>query len=142
MTRPPATIPMHTTHLTVRFHELDAYGHVNHATYLNYFEAARIEALEAIGCGLDRLQAAGFHLIVTEVHVRYLGSATLGQVLTVETEVTDVGSASARWRQQITHDGRPIASLELRGAFTDREGRPCRIPDEYLQALAPLRAGH
>lgn len=125
--------------LPVRFHELDAYGHVNHSTYLNYFEVGRIEALASVGCGLDRMQAAGFLLIVTEVHIRYLGPATLGQVLDLETEVTEVRSATARWRQAITREGVAIASLELRGVFADTQGRPRRIPDEYVQALGPLR---
>lgn len=129
---------MHTTQVKVRFNELDTYGHVNHAIYLTYFETARIEALASIDCGLDRLQADGFHLIVIDVHIRYVRPATLGHVLTVETEVTQVGTASARWRQRITRDGQPIASLELRGAFTDATGRPHRIPDEYRDALGPL----
>ncbi|HVM14095.1 MAG TPA: thioesterase family protein [Egibacteraceae bacterium] len=131
---------MHTTDLKVRFNELDTYGHVNHAIYLTYFEMARIEALASIGCGLDRLQADGFHLIVVDVHIRYVKPATLGHVLTVETKVTQLGTASARWRQVITRSGDLIASLELRGAFTNRDGRPHRIPIEYVEALDPLLA--
>lgn len=131
---------MHTTDLKVRFNELDTYGHVNHAIYLTYFEIARIEALASVDCGLDRLQADGFHLIVIDVHMRYLQPATLGHVLTVETEVTEVRTASARWRQRVTRDGDLIASLELRGAFTDSTGHPHRIPDHYIDALGPLRA--
>jgi len=131
---------LHTTDLKVRFNELDTYGHVNHAIYLTYFEMARIEALASIGCGLDRLQADGFHLIVVDVHIRYVKPATLGHVLTVETKVTQLGTASARWRQVITRSGDLIASLELRGAFTNRDGRPHRIPIEYVEALDPLLA--
>lgn len=131
---------MHTTHVTVRFNELDAYGHVNHAVYLTYFEIARIEALASVDCGLDRLQEDGFHLIVVDVRVRYFSPATLGHVLRVDTEVTAVGSASARWRQEMTRDGAAVASVELRGAFTNREGRPGRIPAQYLAALEPLIA--
>lgn len=129
---------MHTMQLPVRFHELDTYGHVNHAVYLTYFEVARIEALASIDCGLDRLQADGFHLIVIDVRLRYLRPATFGHVLTVETEVTEIRRASARWRQRIVREGELVASLELRGAFTDRDGRPHRIPQPYVDALGPL----
>lgn len=131
---------MYTAELEVRFHELDPYGHVNHATYLTYFEIARIEALASVGCGLDRLQTDGYHLIVIEVKLRYVKPATLGHVLSVETEITRLGTASARWGQRITRDGELIASLELRGAFTDRDGRPQRIPQEYVETLGPLLA--
>jgi YbgC/YbaW family acyl-CoA thioester hydrolase len=131
---------MHTTHVTVRFNELDTYGHVNHAVYLTYFETARIEVLASIGCGLERLQADGFHLIVVDARLRYVRPATLGHVLTVDTEITRLGTASARWRQTITRGGDVIASLELRGAFTNRDGRPHRIPDVYTDMLGPLLA--
>lgn len=131
---------MHTMDIKVRFNELDPYGHVNHTIYLAYFETARIEALASVDCGLDRLQSDGFHLIVIDVRIRYFRPATFGHVLTVETEVTEVRTASARWRQRITRDGDPIASLELRGAFTDQDGRPHRIPDHYIDALDPLLA--
>ena len=131
---------MHTTQLKVRFNELDTYGHVNHAIYLSYFETARIEALASIGIGLERLQNDGFHLIVVDVRVRYVQPATLGDELTVETEITQIGTASARWRLRIARDGDLVATLELRGAFTNRDGRPHRIPGEYVDALNPLVA--
>lgn len=131
---------MYTAQLQVRFHELDPYGHVNHAMFLTYFEIARIEALGSVGCGLDRLQTDGFHLIVVDVHLRYVRPATHGQMLSVETEITQLGTASARWGQRITRDGELVASLELRGAFTDRDGRPHRIPQEYVETLGPLLA--
>ncbi len=34
--------------LKVRHYEVDLYGHVNHANYEHYLEAARVEALEAV----------------------------------------------------------------------------------------------
>lgn len=131
---------MHTTHLTARFNELDPYGHVNHAVYLSYFETARIEALASVGCGLDTLQSDGYHLIVVDARVRYVTPATLGHLLTVETEVTELMMATARWGQRITRAGALVASLETRGAFTNRDGRPERIPQRYRDALGPLLA--
>ncbi len=44
---------MHSTELKVRFSELDPYGHVNHAVYLNYLEIGRIEALDRAFPGMD-----------------------------------------------------------------------------------------
>lgn len=131
---------MHTSRLEVRFHELDPYGHVNHALYLSYFETARIEALVSIGCGLERLQADGFHLIVVEANIRYVRPSTFGNLLTVESQIVETRLASARWHQRITRDGELIATLDTRGAFTNRAGRPERIPEHYLALLGPLLA--
>jgi acyl-CoA thioester hydrolase len=74
---------MHTTDVKVRFGELDPYGHVNHAVYLSYLEAARVEALSAVGFGLDRLQREGLHVVVVDLRVRFHRPAVLGDTLTV-----------------------------------------------------------
>lgn len=130
---------MHTTEIAVRFHELDCYGHVNHATYLTYFEIARVEALAAAGLPLDALQADGFQFVVIEAHVRFRRPATLGQRLTVESRITGLAGASTAWHQDL-RSGSPItASVDLRAAITDRAGRPRRLPAALVEALAPLR---
>lgn len=125
----------HTTELTVRFYELDAYGHVNHAVYLNYFETARITLLAEIGFGLDRLKAEGFHLVVVEATARFHEPASMGERLTIASEVTDVRRASSSWHQEMTRDGARIATLDLRAAVTALDGRPTRAPEELAVAL-------
>jgi YbgC/YbaW family acyl-CoA thioester hydrolase len=54
-----------STRLRVRFHELDPCGHVNHAVYLSYLEAARIDHLASRGVELLALAAeTGTQLVV------------------------------------------------------------------------------
>jgi YbgC/YbaW family acyl-CoA thioester hydrolase len=131
---------MHTTELIGRFHELDAYGHLNHAVYLHYLESARVEALATVGLGLDRLAKDGFHLLVVDVRARFHRPAVLGDVLTVETEITDLRQVTCRWTQRILRRGEPIVSAELRGAITNLDGHPTRAPAELVSGLAPLRS--
>ena len=131
---------MHTTEIRVRFGELDAYGHVNHAVYLSYFEAARVEALTTVGFGLDRLQREGFLLVVVDLRMRFRRPAVLGDVLTVETALLELRRASSRWTQRILRHDEPIVTAELRGAITGPDGRPRPAPPGLADALEPLRA--
>ena len=39
----------HRYPIKVRFYELDPYNHLNHASYVQYFEVGRVELLESIG---------------------------------------------------------------------------------------------
>ncbi len=50
---------IHETELRVRFGDLDPYDHLNHARAFTFFESARVEALEALGYGLDRIKEDG-----------------------------------------------------------------------------------
>jgi acyl-CoA thioester hydrolase len=119
----------------VRFYELDPYNHVNHTAYLGYFEAARVEALAGAGFGLDVLKETGVQIVLVEITARFLRPATLHQVLTIDTEVVEVNRSSSRWHQEMRRGDEPVATLEVRAAFTDLEGRPVRAPEGFEAAF-------
>lgn len=129
---------VHTTPISVRFAELDPYGHVNHAVYATYFEVGRAEALDAVGLSLAALAERGFQFVVTELVVKYRRPAVAGDRLVVETRISEAGRASSRWSQRIERDGELLVTAEVRAAVTDRRGRPTRPPAWLQEALAPL----
>lgn len=129
---------MWTTNLGVRFHELDAYGHVNHGVYLNYFEHARVELLDAIGFGLQVLEDRGVQLVVAEVTVRYLAPASLGDRLVIETELVQMRRASGTWGQRLLRGEELLATATVRSAATNRQGRPIRPPEDLVAALTSV----
>lgn len=131
----------HRMDLTVRFCELDPYGHVNHSRYVQYFEAGRVEALAEAGMGLDRLlNDMGLTMVVTEIRTKFVRSAHLGQVLTIESALTDVGRVRASWRQRALHDGELVAQQDMVSGCLSVEGRPTRFPTEMVAALERYRA--
>jgi len=127
------------TTIDVRFYELDPYGHVNHGVYLNYFEVARIDLLDAIGFGLPRLRELGFHLLVVEAHVRFRAPALAGDRLEVRSQLGALKRASATWLQEIHRGETLIATNEVRSAITDDSGRPIKAPPELTEALLALQ---
>ncbi|NOY56174.1 MAG: acyl-CoA thioesterase [Actinobacteria bacterium] len=128
----------HTTTLKVRFYELDPYSHVNHTAYFGYFETARIEALESVGLAMDQMSAVGIHVVVVEADARFLVPAVGGDTLRIETAVKERRRASSMWQQRMFRDDTLIATLEIRAAVTDLDGRPTRFPTEFAEALAAL----
>ena len=130
----------HVTQVKVRFYELDPYNHVNHASYIQYFESARVELLEEAGIGLADLKERGYFLVVTELATKFHRSAGGGDILTIETDVTELRRASSRWRQRMLCGEELIASQEISAATTSLEGRPVRLPDQVSAALAPYLA--
>lgn len=129
---------MHETEVRVRWGELDAYEHVNHAVYLSYMEAARIEALESIGWGMERLAAEDARIVVAEITVRFRQSAGNGDQLTITTRLREVRPASMRWQQTITRRGVLVVEMDLIAAATGPTGRPVRIPAAFRSALDAL----
>lgn len=126
---------MWTTSLGVRFHELDAYGHVNHAVYLNYFEQARVELLDELGFGLGVLRDRGIQLVVVETTIRFRAPAALGDRLVIETELARLRRATSTWHQRLVRGTDVLATAEVRSAATGMDGRPIRPPADLVDAL-------
>ncbi len=126
---------IHDTELRVRFGDLDPYDHLNHAHALTFFESARVEALEALGYGLDRLKEEGIHIVLVEVTARFHRPARLHDLVKITTEVLSVGRTTSTWRQVMNRDSDVIATLDITAAFTDRNGRPRRAPEGFAETL-------
>ncbi len=119
----------------VRFFELDPYGHVNHAVYVQYFEVGRVELLDVAGFGMIGLRDEGIRIVVTELESRFLRPAFAGDELLIETEVAEVRRASLRFSQRILRSDEVVATQQTMAATIDRQGRPVRIPPALVTAL-------
>ncbi len=131
---------MHEMALDVRWGELDAYQHVNHAVYVAYFETARIAALESIGWSMTTLADAGIMILAIELSVRFRAPAVEADQLTIATSVREIRAASTRWHQRISRGATELVTAEVVGAITNLEGRPRRLPAEFATALRKLEA--
>lgn len=126
----------HSSSLRVRFYELDPYGHVNHATYIQYFETARVELLDEVGFGLSALAERGEQLVVIGLRTRFIGTAGLGDELTIESGVLSWGRARSTWAQRIRRGDDTIVTQLVEFAATNAAGRAIRSPEDLLAAVS------
>ncbi len=126
----------HRIDVFVRFGELDPYSHVNHTVYLEYLEHGRVAALGQIGQSLDELAARDVTVVVSQLSTRFLAPAHLGERLTVETALGEIGRATTTWLQRIRRDDTVLVTQVTRVGCATREGRPRRHPPELVDALA------
>ncbi len=131
----------HRFPIRVRFYELDPYSHVNHAVYVQYFEAARIELLREAGLTLQGMMDDGVMIVVTDIATRFIRSAQADDELVVETEVLEFKRVTSRWHQRLLRGGEVIVEQELGAAVTNLEGRPIRFPAEMVDQLSPYLVG-
>src|SRR5579872_6772501 len=87
--------------LRVRFCETDLMGIVHHANYLAYFEAGRVEWLRRRGVAYTEWAARGWHMPVVDASVRYRAPARFDDLLDVETTLTELRAATARFEYRI-----------------------------------------
>jgi YbgC/YbaW family acyl-CoA thioester hydrolase len=122
----------------VRSYELDSFGHMNHAVFLNWFEQARFDTFERAGYPIPAIQACGEGIYVVRLEIDYLKEARLGDELVVRTRAGEVGRTSMVFDQVAVRADEPevvVARASVRGVFIGPDRRPARIPREFLAAL-------
>ena len=125
--------------LRVRTYELDSFGHVNNATYLNYLEEARSEFLRQLDLSFNDFASLGIQLVIVEAQVRYLSPARYGESIAVAGRFRDVRAASLTIEYDLTEQatGRRVATAWTRGAFIHAmTGKPTRAPKTFHEAFA------
>jgi YbgC/YbaW family acyl-CoA thioester hydrolase len=140
------------SHFRVRSYELDSFGHLNHAVYLNYFEQARFDALTAGGFGVEMLAERGWAVHVVRVEVDFRKEALLGQEMLVSTRVSHARNSSMTLEHlaldptRKPRTGGDSSDVAIRSDPVFAEGKvvvvwigpdhvPMRIPAEVRSAL-------
>ena len=72
----------------VQYYETDGMGIVHHSNYIRWFEEARVDLLEQLGFGYDRIEAAGYSGPVLEVSCQYKTMSKFGETVRIEASIT------------------------------------------------------
>ena len=118
----------------VRGYELDSFGHVNNAVYLNYLEQARWEIVEKLGV-LELLKNNETIFIVVETTIKYVNELNIFDVAFVETEMFRNGFF-VEFKHRIKTSKTKIAKAYVKCLFVDKTNRfPVDIPEELLLCI-------
>ena len=118
-----------STEITVRFAETDAQGIAHNASYLVWYEVARIAYLARFRGGYRTIQEDGYEALTIESHVRYLKPVFFDDRVTVSARVADLRGARFRFEYVLARGDEVVADGWTQHAFVDRETlRPTRFP--------------
>ena len=123
--------------IKVYYEDTDCGGVVYYANYFRYFERARTEYLEQRGVSLKGLMEEGVCFVVVDASAHYRQSGRYGDILIVETEVTDRGPASIIFSHQVTREqtGELLVSGLVKIASVSEQMKPIKLPESVLQVL-------
>lgn len=118
--------------ITVRGYEMDSFGHVNNAVYLNYMEQARWEILRARDL-FDYFRQNGLILVVTDAILHYSKEAKIFDELVVRTELER--EPPYLTFNQVIRDaatGSVLTRGTIKTLLVDSDRIPHDIPDFFL----------
>jgi acyl-CoA thioester hydrolase len=130
------------TTVRVRFADTDAQGIAHNASYLVWYEVARVEYLRAYAGGYQALRDHGIEALVLESHCRYVVPAVFDDLLHVHTRC--VGLRGARFRYEyaiVRDDGTLMADGYTAHACVDSATfKPTRVPDWLRDAITRVES--
>jgi acyl-CoA thioester hydrolase len=124
--------------IEIRYGDLDPQGHVNNASYLTYFEQARVAYVRHLGLW-DGQTFIDVGFILADAHLNFTAPAVFGQPVQVGVCVERLGnkSFSMRYLLQETSSGHEIASgSTVLVAYNYRQKITIPLPDEWREIIA------
>ncbi len=115
----------------VRYRECDPMGVVYHSHYIDYFEAARTEALRAMGLPYKTIEAEGLFMPVIDLAVQYKRPAYYDDLLEINTCFDEVPRVRVPILYEVRRAGEPmlLTSGHVTLCFFDQErGQPTSAP--------------
>ena len=120
----------HRTEIRVRYQETDNMWVVYYANYFVWFEVARTEYLRANGISYRDIEEKGMYMMVAGASCRYKAPARYDDLVRIETCIPGIKNSSLEFAHKFYVQDKLIATGESVHVFTDKTGRPVRMPEE------------
>ncbi len=139
------TLPFHDAAVRVRYAETDQMGVVYHANYLIWMEIGRVELMRSLGVEYKQMETNDdCHIVVVDVHCRYLKSARYDEVLRIRTSISESRSRSIKFYYEIWRDtdNQLLATAETTHVICGKDGRPKHLPERHRHLFAVAAPAH
>jgi acyl-CoA thioester hydrolase len=129
------------TPITIRFRDLDAFGHVNNAVYFTYMEMARVEYFKQLGLLTAEFPSPFF--IIAEANCQFKAPILMTTVLRIRVRVNRLGNSSFDMVYELADEttGQVLAvgrTVQVMFDYAVRRAVP--LPARWRQAMIDFEA--
>ncbi len=124
----------------VKYYECDRMGITHHSNYVRFMEEARVDWMDQVGYGFDRMEAEGVVSPVVAVDLRYRNSTTFKDRIEITVKVTDTTPLKISFAYTMTVKGRTVCTATSTHCFLEN-GRPVALADRFPELYRKITAG-
>ncbi|MDZ7724334.1 MAG: thioesterase family protein [candidate division KSB1 bacterium] len=123
--------------LIVRSYELDSFGHVNNANYLNYLEAARCEYMKQRGLSFNDFERWDAFPFIGKVEIKYKSPAVADNILEIRARICNWRRSSCVIEYEIYNQSREKlgAKASTLLIFVDSDSQLTPIPPAFRENM-------
>ncbi|MBR5730425.1 MAG: acyl-CoA thioesterase [Firmicutes bacterium] len=132
---------MHTYIHKVRYYETDRMGITHHSNYIRWMEEARLDFLEKIGWGLEKIEETGVVSPVVSITSSFKQTTTFPDEVEISVRVEDVKGARLKLGYVMKNaDGKTVFTASSEHCFTDSRGKVLRLDRQFPELFEALCA--
>lgn len=127
----------------VRYADTDQMGVVYHSNFLVYFEVGRTDYFRQFGFTYRELEKENVFMPVTESYCKHYNSAEYDDELLIVTRLEMISRLKLKFIYEVIRrsDEKRMAEGFTVHVPVNAEGKPCRIPAGYREALQITESG-
>ena len=129
---------MRPYHHEVKYYECDRMGVTHHSNYIRIMEEARIDWMDQLGYGFERMEAEGIVSPVVSLSCNYKRTTTFKDLIETEVKVAEMSELKISFAYVMKVAGKLVCSASSTHCFLD-EGRPVVLRDRFPQLYALIR---
>lgn len=125
----------------IHYYETDKQGITHHSNYIRIMEEARVDLMERLGFGYERMEEAGVFSPVMAVTCDYKRPTTFADVVKVEIRLAELSKLKAKFAYTMTKGDVVVCQATSTHCFLSATGRPVVLEEhfpEFYQALSAM----
>jgi len=132
-----ADFEVFSTHIDLRFRDVDAMGHVNNAVYFTYFEYGRLKFFYSEA---QKDKFPGFAFILAHVSCDFIRPVTMDDTLELKLWVKEIGGKSFKFHYQLVDAADPAITFatgeSVQVCFDYQKNRSIVVSEDLHKQLA------
>ena len=123
-----------------QYYETDQMRIIHHAVYIHWMEEARVDLMEQIGFGYEKMEAMGVFCPVLGVSTEYKAMVRFCERVLIECRIAEYTGIKLTLKYRMTKlsTGEVCTLAESRHGFLDGEGRVISLKKKYPEIHALL----
>ena len=115
----------------VQYYETDKQGVTHHSNYIRIMEETRVDAMEKMGFGYERMEEEGVFSPVMAVTCGYKRPTSFPDTIEVEISVAELSKLKTKFAYKMTCNGVLVCKGTSLHCFLDRSGKPVAIEERF-----------
>lgn len=115
----------------VNYYETDKMQVTHHSNYIRFMEEARVDFLESVGFGYEKLESEGVISPVVSYSCEIKKPTTFADIIEIKTTVSNLTPVRFEISYEMTCRGNLVCTAKSTHCFTDKKGWPISIKKNY-----------